>query len=180
MKLVTSNEPEAVKSTIDAALAAYQDKPDVQQTVNILTRLKGIGPATASLLLSVHDPEKVIFFSDEAFYWLCCGGRAGPIKYDKKEYAELHLKAGKVVQRLGVSPIDVEKVAYVLFKHGDLPLLSASKVAGAASDKTLTKTPAVKSVKRKTAADGDDNGGKRDDAPPLRRSKRKAPKTSDE
>lgn len=69
MKLVSSNDPETVKDTIGKAVSLYRDKSDVSGALQILTQLKGIGPATASLLLAVHDADKVIFFADEAFYW---------------------------------------------------------------------------------------------------------------
>jgi len=176
MKLVTSNPVEAVKSTMDEALEAYQDKGDVQQTLKILTRLKGIGPATASLLLSVIDPGKVIFFSDEAFYWLCCGGKPSPIKYDKKEYEQLQSQAQKLVGRLGVSPVDVEKVAYVLIKkQGDVLGSQTPKVPAHIGGKEPPKKPAGKGTKRKRGSD--DNDVKQYDVPrSTRRSERNRPK----
>jgi hypothetical protein len=180
MKLVTSNPAEAVKSTVEEALEAYQDAGDVQRALNILTKLKGIGPATASLLLSVHDPGKAVFFSDEAFYWLCCGGKMSPIKYNKKEYAQLQSQAQKLVQRLGVSPQDVEKVAYVLFKQDSVPGPSTSKASASphTGDKAAPKKLAGKGVKRKQAPD--DNDVKLDHvAPPTRRSKRNLSKRCD-
>ena len=79
--------------------------------------LKGIGPATASLLLAVHDPDHVIFFSDQAYYWLCNDGDKGALKYDINEYEVLAEKAKAFMKRLGVTAIDVEKVAYVLMKE---------------------------------------------------------------
>ena len=46
--------------------------------------LRGVGPATASLVLSVAFPMDVPFFGDEVFEWLC--GGEGPekrkLKYD--------------------------------------------------------------------------------------------------
>ena len=36
-----------------------------------LQELIGVGPATATLLLSLADPDDVPFFSDETYAWLC-------------------------------------------------------------------------------------------------------------
>ncbi|KAJ4164340.1 hypothetical protein LMH87_006017 [Akanthomyces muscarius] len=123
MGLASSNNAPLARKTIAAAIQAYRraagpsDASSVAAALKELTKLRGIGPATASLLLSVHDPERVIFFSDEAFYWLCGGGKVGSINYNNKEYEMLRGRAGELVKRLGVSATDVEKVAYVLFKR---------------------------------------------------------------
>lgn len=80
MKLVSSNDEATVGNTIQQAMEQYWAERDAFEALKTITKLKGIGPATASLLLSVHDPEHVIFFSDEAFYWLCCEGKKAPTK----------------------------------------------------------------------------------------------------
>lgn len=117
MKLVSSNDPNVVADIIKQAQDVYRRETDAQAALDILSKLKGIGPATASLLLTVHDPSRVIFFSDEAFYWLCCDGKKSPIKYNGKEYKALCASAQHLSKRLGVSATDVEKVAYVLMKQ---------------------------------------------------------------
>lgn len=114
MKLVTSNEASFAEETIQAAIDLYKKKSDAAAAVDALAKLRGIGPATASLLLAVHDPENVIFFADEAFYWLCNGGVQGPIKYNAKEYKELNANSQTLAKRLNVGAIDVERVAYAL------------------------------------------------------------------
>jgi len=119
MKLVSSNEPEFVKQTVHEASECYKEKGDVAASLNILTKLKGIGPATASLLLAVLDPERVIFFADEAFYWLCCGGKKAPIKYNAKEYQELCERTRRLCQRLKVKAVDIERVAFVIMTQQD-------------------------------------------------------------
>ncbi len=99
--------------------------------------LKGIGPATASLLLSVLRPAEIPFFSDELFRWSVWddemgGGKDGKgwqrkIKYNIKEYEMMLDCVYKLRQRLrkgfgnGESTaraIDVERVAWVLGKEG--------------------------------------------------------------
>ncbi|KAI3395095.1 hypothetical protein diail_1775 [Diaporthe ilicicola] len=114
MKLVSSNEESFVKETVTSAMDLYSKKADASAAIDVLTRLKGIGPATASLLLAVHDPQNVIFFADEAFYWLCNHGKRDHIKYNAKEYKGLHENSQKLAKRLSAKAVDVERVAYVL------------------------------------------------------------------
>ncbi|KAK8103849.1 uncharacterized protein PG998_010882 [Apiospora kogelbergensis] len=122
MKLVASNDEDTVAHTLAGAMSTYWKAPDASKALDAIAKLKGIGPATASLLLSVHDPDRVIFFSDEAFYWLCNDAKPCPIKYNAKEYRDLNASALKLVKRLEVSATNVEKVAYVLMrkKHNDV------------------------------------------------------------
>ena len=175
MSLVTSNPEPLTKSTIKAALHTYRTTSSVSSTLNALTKLRGIGPATASLLLTVHDPARIIFFSDEAFYWLCCGGTQTPVKYTAKEYEGLRDRAGELTERLGVSATDVEKVAYVLMKgagEGAAGKESAEKKAPKTED---GREAAPK--KRKTNASQDAAPEAPEDAsskavPGVRRSKR--------
>lgn len=119
MKLVSSNEPDFVKLTVEEASESYRRKDDAAAALGILTKLKGIGPATASLLLAVLDPDRILFFADEAFYWLCCGGKKAPIKYNAKEYQDLSERARKLCRRLDVKAVDVERVAFVIMRHGE-------------------------------------------------------------
>ncbi|KAJ1327783.1 hypothetical protein MN608_07114 [Microdochium nivale] len=120
MSLVSSNDSVKVADTIKAAMTAYWNNKDTSAALTAITALKGIGPATAALLLSVHDPKDVIFFSDEAFWWLCCGGQKRPIKYNPKEYKTLSDAAQKLSGRIGANALEIEKVAYVLFKEADV------------------------------------------------------------
>ncbi|KAL7962064.1 hypothetical protein V8C34DRAFT_271991 [Trichoderma compactum] len=152
MSLVSFNPPSA-SQTIQFAIKSYSSSKDIGSGVRLLSELKGVGPATASLLLSVHDPERVIFFSDEAFYWLCCEGKKAPIKYNPKEYLTLRTEAETLAKRLGVSAMDIEKVAYVLMKKQET--MKDSKAATTAKSKAPVKesastSPSVK--KRKTAS----------------------------
>ena len=177
MNLVSSNDTTTVSRVIEDALKTYQDAADPSAAVDILTKLKGIGPATASLLLSVHDSEHVLFFSDEAFYWLCCGGKKSPIKYNKKEYSALGERARELMERLGVRAVDIEKVAYVVVNQ---PTESSEpKDEKKASPETKLTSPSgfgkssaakTPSEKRKRAP-----GEKKVVAAPLRRSKRARP-----
>ncbi|KAK4248026.1 hypothetical protein C7999DRAFT_40777 [Corynascus novoguineensis] len=166
MKLVSSNEPGFVKDTIQRAVTLYRKKSDLPGALNILTQLKGIGPATASLLLAVHDPEHVVFFADEAFYWLCCNGSKTPVKYNQHEYTELNRQAQVLTKRLGVKAVDVERVAFVLMrqpKNENAVSISAIKPPTGSPAGGLGKKPPAK---RKASGDVPA------DAAPVRRSKR--------
>lgn len=106
--------------------------------------MKGIGPATAALLLSTSDPEKLPFFSDELFRWACWENRSGAgwdrkIKYSIKEYRELKEKVDELRDRIGKGALEAEKVAYVLGKReADL---SASQTSDQKSQRTDSKPP---------------------------------------
>jgi hypothetical protein len=168
MKLVSSNDEETVKETIQKAMDAYWKDTNASAALTNISKLRGIGPATASLLLSVHDPDHVIFFSDEAFWWLSCGGKKAPIKYNAKEYEELNKSAQEVVKRLNVSATEVEKVAYVVMKDGDLSTIGSGGNQGTPSSAESASQDSKKAgVKRKEQSESSDPSGSS-----LRRSKR--------
>lgn len=109
-------------------------------------KLSGVGPATASLFLSVMDMRRVPFFSDELFRWVMWEGSSSSpsssaganskksvgtgksdgteegwrrkIKYDMKEYAQLLERVAELRKRLDVSAVEVEKCAWVLGAEG--------------------------------------------------------------
>ncbi len=182
MNLVTANDSSATKTTIKQAIQTYRGASSspaddklpsaavIAAALATLTKLRGIGPATASLLLTVHDPERVIFFSDEAFYWLCCGGKDSTIKYNNKEYVLLREKATELVERLDVPATDVEKVAYVLMKQGK----TAQVKETAAPSKPQKPAPVkAQTAKRKsTASQETDKPTPASAAAGVRRSKR--------
>lgn len=141
MTLVKSNPADLIKSTTQEAFASLRNEEDVMKALKILTRLRGIGPATASLLLSVCSPDEVPFFSDELFRWthwdtshVHGAGQARAttqtsspgktdfgwqrsIKYNVTEYKEILASVEAVRKRLGVKAVDAEKVAYLLGKE---------------------------------------------------------------
>jgi hypothetical protein len=142
-----------VKEAIIAGFSHHAANPsDIAQTLELLTKpLKGIGPATGSLILAVRDPENVIFFSDEAYRWLVKSGEKDKILYKTTEFEELFAKAKELQNRLKVSPIEIEQVAYVIVKENEpakesKPETPSNKGRGrprlAESEKKV-KTPAV-------------------------------------
>lgn len=162
MKLVASNDEVFVKDTIKNAVDLYKTTFDASAAIDALIKLKGIGPATASLLLAVHDPGKVIFFADEAFYWLCSSGRRDSIKYNVKEYKELSSRLQSLAKRLHVKAVDVERVAYTLMN--DTGSASPAK-EGIPQTKKQTLEDKSTAAKRK-------QDSVVDEAPAPRRSKR--------
>jgi hypothetical protein len=133
LPLVTSNSEDQIHSTTASAFSIYTaDAEEIPKALKTLCELRGIGPATASLILSIYDPENVPFFSDEAFRWMCWNnnslagkgkgsdlkGWARKMKYSDKEYEVLRGEVAKLTGRLGVSAVEVEKFAWVLGMEG--------------------------------------------------------------
>ncbi len=124
MNLVRSNQADTIKSTTQSSFSSLATDADIFKALKILVQLRGIGPATASLLLSVCQPDVVPFFSDELFRWTHWGesgagrGWERKIKYNVSEYKEIVDRVGQMRKRLGVGATEVEKVAYVLGKEG--------------------------------------------------------------
>ncbi|KAI6783064.1 uncharacterized protein J7T54_000566 [Emericellopsis cladophorae] len=163
MSLVSSNDPVTVRNSIRDAIGGYREDGDAAAAVDALSKLRGVGPATASLLLSVHDPDRVIFFSDEAYFWLCCGGMKSPIKYNAKEYQQLLTQARELAARIKVSTTEVEKAAFVAMR------LSADVVFSKTSSSKTARAP-TNIVKRKKTPELDQPKAQ---AEPPRRSKRR-------
>jgi hypothetical protein len=124
---VQSNTPSAIEEITrkaSDALSGPSTSSSALPALKILVGLKGVGPATASLLLSVLEPRDVPFFSDEVFRWCCWddgGGWQRKIKYNVNEYEVIVKKVEELRRRLGggeVEAVRVEKVAWVLGKEG--------------------------------------------------------------
>ena len=127
-KLVSSNSLAAVREATKEAFQAYdEDSTAYAKAVSRIGNLKGVGPATASLILSCYDPVGIPFFSDELFrylYWeeAKSGGWDRKIGYTLKEYRELYDRTQNLRERLKkesrktISALGVEKMAYALAK----------------------------------------------------------------
>lgn len=107
-KLIRSNDDDMVKSTTEKGLMFFLEEVKnfetlftntkkysevVKKAMNDIAKLKGVGPATASLILSLLWQINLLappFFSDESFLFLVVD-RSRPdtkIKYNMKEYLE--------------------------------------------------------------------------------------------
>lgn len=164
-QLVSSNSVSEIEAISRSAFTLLRGDTTIQTAVlpalDKLTALKGIGPASASLLLSVCDPESIPFFSDEAFRWVMTGvdfgGNAGgkgwdrKIKYNKKEYGEFIKRVRELMQRLGgdVKAVDIERVGWILGR--DRVVLQGDMIGGEGSDEAAMVKKDVKMVKRKAA-----------------------------
>lgn len=85
-KYVDELDPDLVKSTSTRALAALHadtSEAGARAALKILCELKGIGPATASSLLSAIAPDRVSYTSDEALSVVLA---AGPLASYKPRY----------------------------------------------------------------------------------------------
>ena len=109
--------------TTTKAFALYAtSRDDPFPALKSLAALRGVGPATASLLLAAAFPDDVPFFADEILLWLRrSDGEEGwekpKLKYDWKEYREVWDGVGSVRGRFGeeeVSAEDVERAGWVV------------------------------------------------------------------
>lgn len=133
-QLVASNSAEDVRKTTEEVFNLYEED-EFDKVLPQLTKLKGVGPATASLVLACYDPVNVPFFSDELFRWAHWDGKGNGIKnvgqgfkrsigYTAKEYRSLYNRVSAARERLNkegrqaTSALEMEKVAYVLGKEG--------------------------------------------------------------
>ena len=145
--LVQQNTAEDVEDATRGAYSNYEST-SLNNTMTTLTKLKGIGPATASLLLAVYT-TKAPFFSDELYRWAFfeSGDKKGqgwdrPIKYNAKEYLALFEHVQRLSDRLQVKSMEAEKVAYVLGK-GDLINESSQEGSGVARKRKAAEEPDI-------------------------------------
>ncbi|KAK6537023.1 hypothetical protein TWF281_001226 [Arthrobotrys megalospora] len=140
LPLVNSNPGEELEAIVNEALSmplpsqvtsgGTKDDDDealaqVSSMMKVLIKLKGIGPATATAILSSVFPAIVPMFSDEAFRWIMMDksnastGWNRKISYDAKEYSEFFRRVRQVCRELAsedeaVDAGSVEKVGWVL------------------------------------------------------------------
>ena len=130
--MIRKNEASAVKDVTQSVFSFVPDTPtikDIQVALKGLNKIKGVGPATGSLLLSVYMPDRIPFFEDELYGWLCqtdsmSKGSEIKLKYNVKEYEEVYHAVRGLRERLkdssGVSipASTLEKVAFVVANGG--------------------------------------------------------------
>jgi hypothetical protein len=96
MKYIKSNTNEEVK---DCSNKAFQeaDKADVDAAIIEMTKLKGVGAAGASAVLSLYRPDLFCFMDDEVIESLYNGKRA----YTKAVYVQVNEECTKLADALG-------------------------------------------------------------------------------
>ena len=169
-KLIDSNSPDEVRQITSSAFSIYNPTSlsDVHKAITLLIELRGVGPATASLILSCYDPVAVPFFSEDLYRWLYwhvkndksdgtkkrkkgseLTGWDRTMKYTAKEYRFLFEMASVLRERLNkasgkeIRAADVEKAAYDIAKRDMLDLLpsveeASQDAAGSDSQKCIT------------------------------------------
>lgn len=108
-QLAESNSSVEVKETTKKAVDLI-NKGEIIDSIKELCNLKGVGPATASLLGSVIS-EEVPFFSDEAFDHVCPGVK---ITYTLKTYQNFFDAIRTWGEDRNLSPAEAEKEAWIL------------------------------------------------------------------
>ncbi|KAI9829278.1 MAG: hypothetical protein M1826_005742 [Phylliscum demangeonii] len=157
MSLVSSNSEDDIRMTTAKAFKAYAARPGPAPTeaLSVLCSLRGIGPASASLLLSVYRPEEVPFFSDEGYRWMMT------IRYDAKCYGVYFASVRRLKDRLkdeghSVPAADVERVGYVISKEVEEARVSArpSRLKRRAATEAPSAPKAGSKRKRATEKEG--------------------------
>lgn len=145
-------EEHTTKAGMELKLSWEQDDDAMIDTVmkalDIVCKLKGVGPATGTLVLSCFDAKHVPFFEDELFAWLWPDHTA-KLKYNKKEYKMLLSRALKMMREHDISAVELEQTAFVLMNSQYLTEAQKSQILIPEDDTANTaKTDKASSVKR--------------------------------
>ncbi|QNQ00722.1 Hypothetical protein YALI2_F00267g [Yarrowia lipolytica] len=108
-QLAESNRAEEVEQVTQKA-AHLIAGDEIIEAIKVLSELKGVGPATASLLGSVMSVN-VPFFSDEAFAHVCPGVK---ITYTLKAYEKFLNAIVAWGQQRDLNAVEAEQEAWVL------------------------------------------------------------------
>ena len=136
---------ECTQTSLQKALILenFDDADGMREVINELTQMKGVGPATASAILSFVRPDLFTFMDDEIIEALHPGKR----DYTLKIYLEVNTKCRMLANGLGTG-WDVRKVGYTLWTAarmcasgiGDLTAIQPEESSGknAASHESLS------------------------------------------
>lgn len=202
LKFAESNPADLVKETTQDAFACLKEtsgtKPGTQvewtkvdAALKKATALKGIGPATASLVLSCADKNCIPFFSDELFRFVHWDGSGDGIKpaakgnewdrtigYTMKEYKRLVERIGQLRAILAgngadMAALDLEKAAWVMGKER-MEIDGIASELTSSSSSVSTSTPKSSSKRARNAKD--DGEDQLDTSKPKRGKANTAPK----
>jgi hypothetical protein len=105
---------------------AFADEGDAKQAISEVAKLRGVGPATASAILSIYKPDMFVFMADEVIECLYEGKRG----YTASIYHKVNDKCSELAENLG-SEWNPRRVGRALW--------SASRIsAGGGDDLTAT------------------------------------------
>ncbi|XP_003382942.1 PREDICTED: uncharacterized protein LOC100634549 [Amphimedon queenslandica] len=101
------------KNVMDITTKAFSLLPNVRKAIEMLTKLKAVGPATASALLCTVAPHVAPFMSDESTQSV---PGIGPLNYSLKQYLDYAEALQEKARDLGKS-WDAHKVELALWSH---------------------------------------------------------------
>lgn len=164
--LIAQNAPAKVKSSTQDAFSSLSDmsssippyQPFRAMLKSLCGALKGVGPATGSLVLSIYD-DRVPFMSDEAYIWIMYadqGTKKKDIKYTEKGYLDYAVRVWEVAKKVGVTPTELEKVGWVLGREWTSG--ATLEPAGAVGERSETR--------------GEKDDGSPEDGPDMPKAKR--------
>jgi len=128
LHLIDSNPPASVVSATTEAFSILGKGVTVEgglaAAVKAASKLKGVGPATATYVLAAFKPKDVPVFSDDGYRWVMWEEGKGRgwdrvIKYTEKEYVGYFQGVDEVKERLKVNGEDVERCGFVLGKEAE-------------------------------------------------------------
>lgn len=97
-ELVTMNSPRVVEQETKKAFRALFKKDDLAASIQYMCNLKGIGPATASAIITAAAPDRAAYMADEC---LAAVPEIEGIDYTLQEYLEMLKHIKNAVTRLG-------------------------------------------------------------------------------
>ncbi|ODN06233.1 hypothetical protein Ocin01_00486, partial [Orchesella cincta] len=116
-ELVTMNSPRVVEQESKKAFRALFKKEDLAASIQYLCNLKGIGPATASAIITAAAPDRAAYMADEC---LAAVPEIEGIDYTLDEYMELLKHIRQAVQRLGTNDFTPHTIELALWTHNVL------------------------------------------------------------
>ncbi|CAL8123344.1 unnamed protein product [Orchesella dallaii] len=116
-ELVTMNSPRVVEQESKKAFRALFKKDDLAASIQYLCNLKGIGPATASAIITAAAPDRAAYMADEC---LAAVPEIEGIDYTLDEYMELLKHIRQAVQRLGTNDFTPHTIELALWTHNVL------------------------------------------------------------
>merc|ERR1712137_1227078 len=124
-QLVLSNDCALVEQLSKEAFSLAHKEP--KKAIGLLTKLKGIGPASASALLACYAPDIFPFMCDEAL-----SDVGLPLKYTQTAYMDFLERIQTKASRLSLLPNEIQQALWASHYHlliiaKPSPLLSKRK-----------------------------------------------------